>query len=148
MSPAYQYEQDNLLTSLLNESAPPKEILNMCESTEFKDYDRLEEEPLEGECSSGVFKDLLDVPLPKLRRKSPIVSSQAISSRSMVTSPSSCCPQPRRPFPNPPLLLTKSKKWTRWPTRRRQGRSRLRDIESKSLTGSGTGKSLMTAERK
>jgi hypothetical protein len=29
MSPAYDYEEDNLLTSLLNETAGRKEILNL-----------------------------------------------------------------------------------------------------------------------
>jgi hypothetical protein len=39
LSPAYDYEEDNLLTSLLNDSTARKEILNLGDSTEFKDYD-------------------------------------------------------------------------------------------------------------
>ncbi len=61
MTPAYDYEEDNLLTSLLNETAGRKEILNLGSSTEFKDYDINPDDSLEPDRRSSAFKDLLDV---------------------------------------------------------------------------------------
>lgn len=61
MPPAYDYEEDNLLTSLLNDSAAPKEILNLGESTEFKDYNAIEDDSVGPSSPSAPFKDLLDV---------------------------------------------------------------------------------------
>ena len=63
MSPPYDYEEDNLLTSLLNDSSGRKEILNLGDSTEFKDYDPLPDDSLGSDRPSSAFKDLLDVPV-------------------------------------------------------------------------------------
>lgn len=64
MSPLYDYEEDNLLTSLLNDSSGRKEILNLGESTEFKDYDPLPDDSLDSDRPHSAFKDLLDVLAP------------------------------------------------------------------------------------
>lgn len=63
MSAPYDYEEDNLLTSLLNDSSGRKEILNLGDSTEFKDYDPLPDDSLDSDRPSSAFKDLLDVPV-------------------------------------------------------------------------------------
>jgi hypothetical protein len=64
MSPLYDYEEDNLLTSLLNDSSARKQILNLADSAEFKDYDPLPDDSLDSDRPPSAFKDLLDVPLP------------------------------------------------------------------------------------
>jgi hypothetical protein len=87
MSPAYDFEEDNLLTSLLNDSTGRKEILNLGESTEFKDYDPLSEDSLQPASPSPAFKDLLDVAVPQLRRKSRTANCPAISIRSTEMNP-------------------------------------------------------------
>lgn len=64
MSPPYDYEEDNFLTSLLNDSSGRKEILNLGDSTQFKDYEPLPEDSLDPDRPPSTFKDLLDVPVP------------------------------------------------------------------------------------
>lgn len=87
MSPVYDYEQGNFVNDLFNDSVRHKEILNMGESTEFKDDGLLPDDFNSPDCPSALFKDLLDVHLTKIRKRSPTASFPAIPSWSMEINP-------------------------------------------------------------
>lgn len=123
MSPAYDFEEDNLLTSLLNDPSGCKEILNLGESTEFKDDDPLAEDSLQPAGPSPAYRDLLDVPAPQLRRKSRTASCPAIPIRSTEMSPFFYS-RPPGGAPSTRSPPGRSRGLTSWPTRRRTGRPR------------------------
>jgi hypothetical protein len=94
MSPAYDYEEENFLTSLLNDSAGRKEILNLGESTQFKDYDPANDDSSDPYCPPAAFKDLLDVRQLKFRSRSQTASCPVTFIRSMEMSLFYFCLQP------------------------------------------------------